>query len=664
MAQSPVADLESGDWQVRNRVARNLATADAVDVPALVRVLSRDWQGKLPTYSIGRGAVGMRANPTEPRAVVRTFIYDTVYRRSTDLMVADPRDLSSNDDLCCPLHPHDLVLFVLRVRDERLDHVALGLDAPERGEAWLLLVQPGRDELLEEMVPGDATDAIVAGLWRLGEAGKSCLRDLLVEGPVHVQRAIVRLGRSSLVANDDAVRVVAGLLAASPLAGDRTAAAGVLITSDRDVAEVVGDVLATTESRSGRGRLLALLAVLGERSRPATAQLVERFEDARRNRRSALYAVSSFDPAPEGAAVAAAGAFALLSDRDRITRALAADVLGRCGAGVDAEMRAEMQKRMRGSQYEDQPPRLLAALRKLGAVPKDMTLADKLAMLEMSDATAGGVWLAIADEGRDGGGELLQPLLDVGYGVSVEGVLERLMQTAPDLMREWLADKDPEIQALGLRALRTADDASVSTEQLVKLLDNHKLADTALGWLISRSDASKHVAAVFARICANHAEKPGVRPFAGSVRLTGAEEAFVQQVKMPPTLKLSLLEPLLARGAVWETVRGLDPELMRKDLRRWLARSEDFGVRAKLLGELCRLGLRSDAEIAMVAAVLAGEDRSPVLRGLSEGPDLPRELLAPLYAIFDAELDGWDSAPWEAREVLWTFRKELASKRR
>ncbi|MFK7743282.1 MAG: hypothetical protein AB8H80_23400 [Planctomycetota bacterium] len=624
---------------MRNRAAAALAESDSVDFDALIAVLSRTWSGSVPEQLQWSSAVGLDLEFADARRVVRQAADDLVRGGSQVDRLASPSAYRSAD-LCCPLHPHELVLFVVRSRNERRASVALKLDSPERAEAWLRLVEPERTELLDELKRPKQVDAIVAGLGRLGNKGRALLRELLLHGPPSVQRAVVRLQRVELVDCDEAVACVVGILATASVASDRGSATRLLVRCAQDVAAIAATALVRTESRIQRARLLALMVVLAERSGSAAATLADYFDDAKANRRYALYAVSCPDLDADVRARIAAKALAQVSHRDGITRSLAIDVLANCGDGVDHEMRATLQGLLSSPEYEDQPPRLIGCLRQLGALPADVSLASKVACLGMPTATTG-LWLAIADEGRAGGEALLLPLLEGNYDVRVAPVRKRLQETAPRLLLGWLESKDDDVRKLALRALCAGGGTAVSTERLVEYLSVKPLAATAMDVLVERPDARRHASRVLDWILSHSANGLGER-----------ERVWVEKLAMPLALKYSLLTPVLKRGYGLSIVRGFDA-----DLRRWLGTCEDLAVRDRFLAELCRISLQGAQEVRMVAAALATPERSRILAALRDGPSVPGELLAPLRAMFGQDEDR---DVWLAQQVLWTHRERLA----
>lgn len=605
-------DLLAEDWRARNTTANTLAKAPSLDLEGLVRVLQTDWTGALPAYGAGGRYGGRRAEGPrlEVMALARQKLVEAKRSPLSGHLV-----LESADQLDQSWHPHDLAAWVLRQRRELPEQrPSVQPTSRQLAQAWLRLAEPSYEQLLASCENPALATYVTMALWRQGEAGREQLRRLLVSGSRLARQRVLELSRTELLDGPEEVAAAAEQFLRDKNSKQRRHAGSLLLALGRPAATALA--AACGDDRSQRRRALGLLCLLKEHAAPALTALLANLESDRISRQRALAALVALELPATVRTVTAARLLALLqADRDTTTNLLAIDLLARCGDGVAGELRAALQAMLPESPIAETEARLLGCLRRLNAVP-DLSPKQKAAIAAMQHATTD-TWLTIADDGIAGAGTLRPFLVTNPRGIDVTAVIARLAETAPGVVLKWLDDNDPDVALAALNGLRKQDPSGLPSADLVARLDREpRLANALIAWLSQRSDANRFAPQVFARIT-ELTER--------DISYSGRE--FAQNVDLPLAQKLTLMATLLRRGVGWDAVRNTDEhELLRTELRRWLAEADPGMGRSHMLGELCRVGLKSERDFELVRDGLRAQERFWLLFGLEHGPDLPEAI--------------------------------------
>ena len=640
-----VADLRADDWQLRNRTARALAKAKAIDAAALLTVLQEEWDGSLPHYGrYGGGRYGNR-KVTDPREKVLRAANTMLVGRWSSTLPTEMIEKAA--DIVAPTHPHDLALWVLQQHPDAANAPAFEPATAHLACAWLQLHEPDRAEL-QEAIDGKHGKPVAAGLWLAGESGRESLRALFGGASSQGQQAIAMLGRPELFDSPELIEQLTAHTLGHWSMNIRKLAGRVLMNVEDKKSVAAALAKACSGKPTAVQRALGLLCVLGADAAPAFEVLLAQTTAGLVERNRALVALASIEiPAEARAHAAKAMLETFAATNSTSTRLLLLDAIGNCGDGVDTEARKMLQQMLLAGEDEKLQARLLGCLQQLGAVPQLPTSRkEKIAHMPFAITTT---WLALADNGLEGAKAILPRVPAPTPYVDKKAVLQRLMATAPGTVRKWLETGEPDVKTAVLRAMPVDRPIAGIDSKLVAglIADEPKVATAAIDWLKARPDAARYAPLVFARsieLCVDH--------------LPIACRNFAQTVKLPMPQKLDMLAPILKRGYGWEAVHGTDRPLLRKECRRWLAAETDGETRIRLLRQLCQAGPETDEDVRMILA--AWSDASYRFMGaLQDSPTLPDELRTAVEKVLTddaAEDNMWSTVGWEAREVLRAHR--------
>ncbi|MFY9346048.1 MAG: hypothetical protein WAT39_26395 [Planctomycetota bacterium] len=629
----PATALRSPDWRVRNDAAAALAALpDAqLDVGALVSVLREPWQG--PEISEVRyGGRGGRGS-TDP--------LDRVVREAAEVVSGWRRAGQWPDDgvanlrrLVVPWHPHELSSWLLRERAALYPAIAKALDGVPLGNVhlaglWLRAAWPGEAAVRRRADDGSDLVALAGALWQYEPQGGELLTHLLAGDSLPWRRTVIDLGDVGLLANEAARQAVVTQFFGDDRAGQGQAG-WLLLQLGADAVPLVVPALAEERRRA---RALAVLCTLGERAAGLGDELLPLFKaDGADSVQRTLAVVARAPIAPKARPALAAAATAILKGGRSIpTRILAVDALANLGAGVDAELRKELRRML------DDPPtpgvraRLLGCLRRLG-VPLDLPTTRKLELCTMLHASTD-TWLAAADDGEPALAGLATRLADRQHARWRGPCLDRLVQVAPEAVVASLTHADSWLRSAAVASLRPVDAALVPTVRIEPLLSDPDPAirRLALTWIAERADVAASRAAVLAAV-----------PSLASLLTRDLVAGLFRKLEVPLVDQLAVLVAPLRQGECWDLLVGDDAAVRREAARRWLAAATDERDRALLLGELVRLGLGGEDEIAWVRAALRGPQAVLLGTPFVAAGSLPTTLRADLEALVDAALVARD----------------------
>lgn len=625
--------LRASAWRDRNRAARELAAGDGAPIAALLEVLAAD---DVRPAGIFHGAFGFgsyRPQTADPRVLLLRDAGERVADNLVGSLVehVEPR---APGDLCCPWSSHELALWLLLERDDAHDAhreqaSALPRDSVPRVRAWLRLAEPDDDELLAHASTPDAANTLAQALFLQGPNGHERLRRLLVQSR-HLCAAATLLDQDAVFGERAARAALVDLALADDSPRSQQAGRRLLYLG-ADVAPLLAQRCADATDDVAE-HALDLLCLFGDDAAPTVDVVIEELARTRPRQMRALVALASFDVPDDRCARLFAATAPLLASADASVQVLAADAIARGRAGLDDRTRKALEDVLTETDDRLLASRVLGCLRAHDAVPDWLPTAHKLELALDPDAPTS-AWLAVADDGAAGAEAVAATRLPRSSAKHQDAFAERLAQTAPEVLRDWLDAFDLGMRRIALHGLCSLGPDELSDDALVEwmgesslLRDLSRTRHVAYRTLLQRRVAPRTAEAVLTHM-AEHV----------SIRETDEEVAFVQACGLGAERKLELLHDCLRQSKGWRTVRDLPTALRREKARALLADGADTdpGVRPALVAELCRAGLDGADDEALVLDALRGDRRFAVLDALQDGPSLPDAVRTALQAIFD-----------------------------
>lgn len=637
-AQAPDAEqLLADDWRARNAAAVALAKHPETLASDLLQVLRTDWQGHVPQTGLGLGGGG-RFRSRDPRELT---IESARIEIGHHWHIPRTICIQSHRELVGPWHPHRLAEWVLRQKATAADLPELKPESIELARIWLSCCKPSAAEL-EAATANEATaQNLVVARWQLAGQSNDLLREWITAGPPAARRAALRLASSELTLDEAALRGVIQQFLRDNEEGYRRNAGYHLVRRGGQAAVLLREHLG--DAREDRQRALAALCIMGEHASVASQQLLICLQFDTTSQRRALVALSNSTILPEQQSQTATAIFEhMLATRSTIVRALSLDALGQLKEGMPQNVREQLVALLDEQEYASVRARLLGCLRQLGAVPKSMSLKAKVRLTEAIHPTEA-TWLTLADEGEAAGEAIRTAVCNGSQSRTLKlALLERLVQTAPELVSKWLEDDEQAVRKFAFQALANLQPERIRTAYLLGMLRNNQaFFATALDLLSTRADSLKHKALLL-RTLAD-----------ANITWTATRVAFVRRLAPDFGELLTAFETQLRRGQCWPVLLGMDDDRLRKHAREWLASENTAEVNDRLVAEIVALGLSQAVDIQAVERILRSQQRSSTLSALRRRSSVPAALIPALEAICDepADSDYWYD-DWEARELL------------
>jgi len=651
-AQTPREhDLLSEDWRERNRAATALAEADwrdlrlgellkVVDTPMDESPAGDQWNSAVGLGGGYGGRYGSRRRP-DPRAEVLSTA-TTIAGVNTP-----PRDsgwpayrITGAHDLIVPWSPCELATWLVEL------HVARGANwattlvklpprTPHLARCWWL-GQPDGEAVQRELGHAEHGAVVADLLDREDERGWPHFRDALRGEDRRAHRRVAEVADAEVFDTLEMILAIVEDYVDEDDDAYRHAGSQVYRRGDRAIVALLEHA---DGSEQRRRRTLAMLTCLREHAELAVPLLVANVGADEFSTPQALVALADCDIPDDQRAAVAAAAMAVFRESERDTvRALACDVLGRCGEGVDDDMRDELRAALQKepgffSSYSDDTPRLLACLHRLGAVP-EMPAKTRRSIAQMDWATAD-TWMAFAADGREVAAPLVRELLQLpGYEL-LDAVAARAVELDPELVARAVRQPPNWRHARLMTALlEEAPEAIPEEELLAMALADDARSGPATLWL------AEHTGEKYAKqILAVAAERSW---------LGNPAKMLIVELEASPEELFELLAPQLRRGQEWDLVAAVDVETRRARCLQWLDEAEDDRARDSLLATLITFGPMDEDVGRIRAAIEEGRD---VLDSLLYARRLPEQLRAHLDGMLDdATLDVGDLQT--ARRVL------------
>jgi hypothetical protein len=632
VGQAPrIEDLLSEDWRIRRDTTRALAAlpADQLDLDALLRVLRTNWPGELPRFTLGGGRGGFPAGTPverEPRARIQNAMWGVMLARGEWWHRGELR-LTDEDDLGVPWPPRALAAWLIerRATAGSMPQLQVPLDDERSARVWLLLAAPPVERVHELLADARRGRAVASALHGLGR--DDVLGDALAAGNAVTRSNVLAINHRELLERDDCLAAAIDLVLHEDDHGAAEHVAELVKNAgDRGLPRLVEALRGPANSERALYRGFVLLCGLRDVSvaQPLALEHIEAADPVRRER--ALYLLGENAIVPELRHEAATRLLQVIERSDeRDVRLLALDALGQCGEGVEAQQRQRLRAMLDDPKSRVVHARVLGCLRMLGAAG-DVPLATRQAVAK-GPFPMTATWLALADEGAPAANALARLLPWNAPGLDGQKVVDRMSETAPEVVRSWLFGKVPPLQQMALAALRKLEpESGVTTAQLLELLAaNRSPHNDIIRWLAHRDDVGDGAAQVYAWMAAH-----------GDNMERDDWHAFAIRHPLPTAQLMELLGPRLQQGYDWRLVLSGDREMAREACRAWYAAAADDATRARLAGALCQLGVSSDADVAIVLAALQTESCNEVLYHLDHVASPPVALRARIEELAEA----------------------------